>query len=89
MTVITANELKTKGLSNIDDLLQDAQEVIISVRGKPRYVVMDIEQYELLRERELEAVWFQARAEVAAGRFRRENAADHGARLQAGIDDAL
>ena len=46
MTVVTANDLKTKGISDIERALQDAQEVVISVRGKPRYVVMDITHYD-------------------------------------------
>lgn len=89
MTVITANDLKTKGLSNIEELLHSTEEIIISVRGKPRYVVLGIEQYERLREQELEAAWFQAREDVAAGRYRRETADAHIARLQAESDDAL
>jgi prevent-host-death family protein len=89
MTVITANDLKTKGLSNIEELLQSAEEIIISVRGKPRYVVLDIQQYERLREQELEAAWFQARADMAAGRYRQEGAEAHMARLRGETDDAL
>ena len=89
MTVITANELKTKGIASIEQLLQDAQEVIISVRGKPRYVVMDIAHFDYLRERELEAAWAESRADVAAGRYRRESAEDHIARLSAELNDEL
>ena len=81
MAVVTANELKTKGIASIEQLLQGAQEVIISVRGKPRYVVMDIAHFDYLRERELEAAWAESRADVAAGRYRRESAEDHMARL--------
>ena len=89
MTVITANELKTKGIASIEQLLQDAQEVIISVRGKPRYVVMDIAHFDYLRERELEAAWAESRADVAAGRYRQESAEDHIARLKAELNDEL
>jgi len=89
MTVVTANELKTKGIASIEQLLQDAQEVIISVRGKPRYVVMDIAHFDYLRERELEAAWAQSREEIAAGRYRRESAEDHIARLKAELNDEL
>ena len=85
--VITANELKTKGIASIEQLLQDAQEVIISVRGKPRYVVMDIAHFDYLRERELEAAWAESRADVAAGRYRRESAEDHMARLSGELSD--
>ena len=52
MTVVTANDLKTKGISDIERLLHDAQEVIISVRGKPSYVVMDIADYDHLNGRD-------------------------------------
>jgi prevent-host-death family protein len=89
MTIVTANELKTKGIASIEQLLQDAQEVIISVRGKPRYVVMDIAHFDYLRERELEAAWAESRADVAAGRYRRESAEDHLARLSGELNDEL
>ena len=48
MAVVTANDLKTKGISDIERLLQSQQEVVISVRGKSRYVVMDIAHYDFL-----------------------------------------
>jgi len=45
--------------------------------------VMDIAQYEFLREQELEAAWFQTREDVAAGRYRQESAEDHIIRVRA------
>lgn len=89
MAVVTANDLKTKGISDIERILQDEQEVVISVRGKPRYVVMDIAHYDFLRECEIAAAWLQARADVAAGRYRRESADEHMARVQVEQADAL
>jgi prevent-host-death family protein len=89
MAVLTANDLKTKGVSDIERLLQDAQEVVISVRGLPRYVVMDIAHYDFLRECELLAAWAQTRADLAAGRYRRESADAHVARIQDEPSDAL
>jgi prevent-host-death family protein len=89
MTVLTANELKTKGVSGIEKLLETEQEVVISVRGKPRYVVMDIATYEAMRDRELEAAWYQVREDVAAGRYRVETAADHLTRIEAPASDEL
>ena len=64
MTVLTANDLKTKGVSDIERLLQEAPEVVISVRGKSRYVVMDIARYDYLCECEIAAAWAQSRADV-------------------------
>lgn len=62
---------------------------MISVRGKPRYVVMDIAHYDFLRECELMAAWAQTRADLAAGRYRRETADMHMARVQDELTDAL
>ena len=89
MTVVTANDLKTKGISDIERALQDAQEVVISVRGKPRYVVMDLTHYDYLRECEIAAAWAQTREDVAAGRYRREGAEVHIARVKGELSDAL
>lgn len=89
MTVLTANDLKTKGVSDIERLLQDAQEVVISVRGKPRYVVMDIAHYDFLRECEIVAAWAQTRDDLAAGRYRRESADSHMARTEGELADGL
>ena len=87
--MITANDLKTKGISDIERALRDAREVVISVRGKPRYVVMDITHYDYLRECEIAAAWAQTREDVAAGRYRREDADAHMARVKDEPGDAL
>jgi prevent-host-death family protein len=89
MTVVTANDLKTKGISDIERLLREAQEVVISVRGKPSYVVMDIAHYDHLRECEIAAAWSQVREDMAAERYRRESAEAHLARVKGELTDAL
>jgi PHD/YefM family antitoxin component YafN of YafNO toxin-antitoxin module len=66
---ITANDLKTKGVAAIESMLSEQSEAMISVRGKDRFVVMDVAHYNYLRECELEAALAQSRADVAAGRF--------------------
>jgi prevent-host-death family protein len=52
---ITANDLKTKGIGAIEQVVTDGREVIITVRGKQKYVVLPIEEYNQLREFELDA----------------------------------
>jgi prevent-host-death family protein len=89
MTVVTANDLKTKGISDIERILQDTQEVVISVRGKPRYVVMDLAHYDYLRECEIAAAWAETREDVAAGRYQREGADAHMARIKGKLTDAV
>ena len=77
MSTISANELKTKGVSAIEAALVSGDEATISVRGKERFVVMDIDHYHYLRECELEAALAESRADLAAGRFVKESAEDH------------
>ncbi len=84
MATVTANELKTKGVSAVESRLKTEDEVIISVRGKDRYVVMDIDKYAKLREFELELALQEAKADVKAGRYVTESVADHIKRV---IDD--
>lgn len=81
MPHISANDLKTKGISAIEAQLSSAPEAIISVRGKDRFVVMDIQQYNYLRECELEAALAESRADLEAGRFVVETVAEHIAKV--------
>jgi len=68
MSHISANDLKTKGIAAIEAALGEAQEAIISVRGKDKFVVMDIAHYHYLRECELDAALAETRADLAARR---------------------
>jgi hypothetical protein len=77
MSNLTANDLKTKGIAAIEAVLANRPEAIVSVRGKDRFVVMDIAQYHYLRECELEAALAETRADVEAGHFVKESAAAH------------
>ena len=81
MSHISANDLKTKGISAIELALNNAPEAIVSVRGKDKFVVMDLAHYHYLRECELDAALAETRADLAAGRAIKESPADHLARL--------
>lgn len=81
MSNISANDLKTKGVAAIEAALAVEPEAVVSVRGKDRYVVMDLAHYHYLRECELEAALAQTRAELEAGRYVKESAESHVARI--------
>ncbi len=81
MSVLPANDLKTKGISAVEARLAVDEEVIISVRGQDRYVIMDLEKYNKLREYELAMAVQEAKADVEAGRFVTESVADHMRRI--------
>ena len=82
MPTISANELKTKGVAVIEAQLAGQSEAVISVRGKDRYVVMDLAHYHYLRECELEAALAETRADLAAGRYAQNSPEAHLAHIE-------
>jgi prevent-host-death family protein len=74
---VTANELKTKGIAAINKILSVAGEVIITVRGKGKFVVLPLEKYNKLREYELEAALEETRNELKEGKFTEESVEEH------------
>ena len=81
MGSISANSLKTQGVSAIANALENAPEALVSVRGRDRFVVMSIEHYQYLRECELTAALAESQADIAAGRFVKESVDAHMKRL--------
>lgn len=74
---IMANDLKTRGVTLLDEALQQDDEAIISVRGKSKYVVMDLAHYNYLRECELEAALIETRREIQEGKAKELSADEH------------
>ncbi|MBF0269243.1 MAG: type II toxin-antitoxin system Phd/YefM family antitoxin [Alphaproteobacteria bacterium] len=85
MTHLSANDLKTKGIAAIEAALEQGPEAIVTVRGKDRFVVMDIAHYHYLRECELEAALSETEADLASGRVSRDSPEDHLKRIKARI----
>jgi hypothetical protein len=83
MNQISANDLKTKGVTAIETALKHQPEAYVSVRGRDRFVIMDIEHYNYLRECELDAALAESHADIAAKRFVKETPGEHLARLDA------
>jgi len=67
--VITANEIKKRGVSIFDEMLSKFDELIISVRGKKSYVVMDMQRYEKLRALELDDAYLSVMEDVKNGDY--------------------
>jgi len=82
MTTLTANELKTKGAKSLEAALKDSEEASITVRGKDRFVVMDIERYNYLRECELEAALAESLSDLEKGDFVEESVDEHIERME-------
>lgn len=82
--IVSANELKTKGISRLDEITASGEEAIISVRGKNRYVVLTMEQYNYLRECELEAALVETRNDLTEGNVVEESVEEHIDRITSG-----
>jgi len=82
--IITANDLKTKGVSVLDEETSDGSEIIITVRGKNKYVVLPIEKYNYLRECELEAALLETKRDIKEGKFVKEPVEKHIKRITRG-----
>lgn len=79
--IITANELKTRGISLVERFLKQDGEVFVSVRGKRKFVILPVEEYERLKEAELESIVRQAEKDYREGRYAVETAEEHFKRL--------
>ena len=73
MHIITANQLKNKGISAISE----NEEALITVRGHPCYVVMNIDHYHYLRELELAAAVEEAKHDYQQGDYEEETVEQH------------
>ena len=75
--IVTANELKTKGISCIEEITSNGEEAIITVRGRQRYVVLTLEQYNYYRECELETALIETHRDLEQGNMVAETVEDH------------
>lgn len=74
---ISANEVKTKGVSLFTDLLSKFDELVINVRGKNKFVVLDIDRYKELRANELDLAYIQTMQDIKNGNYKSQTAKEH------------
>lgn len=79
---ITANDLKVKGISILEQMTAEQNEAIITVRGKSKYVVLTIDEYNHLRECELEAAIVESRKDIKNGEFHADSIEEHLKRIK-------
>ncbi len=82
MKYVTANELKRNGVSCVHEAVAEYGEAVISVRGKNKYVILDTETYQHLRECEILAALAETKEAIAKGDFVEETAEEHIARIR-------
>lgn len=70
MDFITANELKTKGISAIKKIIDKQEIPVLTERGKEKFVVIDIEEYNKFREYQLDQALKEAYEEIKTGNYK-------------------
>ena len=75
--IITANEVKTKGVSFFEKIFKKADEIIINVRGKNKYVVIDIDRFNEFRQNELDLAHMKVMQDIDQGKFKVQTASEH------------
>jgi prevent-host-death family protein len=74
---VSANDVKKKGVSLFGEILEKFDELTINVRGKDKYVVIDIERYKQLRENELDIAYIKAMQDMQNGNYKTQSADEH------------
>ncbi|BCD61465.1 HigA protein [Nitratiruptor sp. YY08-26] len=73
--MISANDLKVKGIKAIEAELKKKPEAIITFRGKPKYIVLPLEEYE--RAKKLDKRYIEFLEERALGKVKEVTAKEH------------
>lgn len=66
---VTANDLKTKGVSAIEENAMEGMETIVTVRGKEKYVIVTTAEFGRLRECELTAALIESEQDLKEGKY--------------------
>ena len=74
---VSANDVKTKGVSLFANLLEKFDELVINVRGKDKFVVLDIERYRELRAKELDMAYIETMQELENKEYKSQSASEH------------
>ncbi len=82
MKSITANDLKIKGITLLDQLVSSEQGAFITVGGREQYVILSIEAYNYLRECELDAALAESEKDNQAVKSHCGTIEDHLKRLK-------
>ena len=72
MLAITANDLKRNGIAGIERAMIDSDErqVLVDVRGKAKYIILGVDEYNLFQEYQLDKAISEAEQCVAVGDVR-------------------
>ncbi len=75
--IVSANEVKKRGVSLFERLLTKANELIITVRGKQKFVVLDIDRYNEFKKYELDIAYLKAMNDIKNKNYKEQSAKEH------------
>jgi|AntAceMinimDraft_11_1070367.scaffolds.fasta_scaffold93069_2 bifunctional DNA-binding transcriptional regulator/antitoxin component of YhaV-PrlF toxin-antitoxin module len=79
--MIAANDLKTKGIKVFDEALENLDRIGITVRGKGKYIMMRVEDYDELREAQPDYTLKKVKQGIKDRNYVTETAEEHMKRL--------
>ena len=62
-------DLRKKGIKAINEEIAERGIATLSYRGKPKYVILDVSEYEKLRELELTIAYNRVQEDIKKGNF--------------------
>lgn len=74
---MTANDLKIKGMAAVETNAEQGLETIVTVRGKEKYIILTMEQFNHLRECELTNALIETEKDLKSGNFHNGSVEDH------------
>ena len=75
--IVSANKVKKRGVSLFERLLTKANELIITVRGKQKFVVLDIDRYNEFKKYELDIAYLKAMNDIKNKNYKEQSAKEH------------
>jgi PHD/YefM family antitoxin component YafN of YafNO toxin-antitoxin module len=79
---LTASDLKTKGISVVDKNAKNGIETIITVRGKEKYIIIPLIEFNRLRECELTAALVESENDLKEGKYSEDSIEAHLKRIK-------
>lgn len=80
--IITANDLKVKGVSAIEPFAKKGLETIVTVRGEEKYIILTKNEFDRLCECELTTALAESEQDLKNGKYHENSVEDHLKRIK-------
>ena len=63
-------DIRTRGIKAVDEEIESNGMATLTYRGKPKYVIFKIDEYERFKELEMELAYKEAMREIERGEYK-------------------